>query len=142
MGSILAIDYGLKRIGLAISDEEKIFAFPYNVIENKNLKYVLLEISNIVLEKEIDLIIVGMPYNMPGSGKLKGEMAEKVEEFVKHLSESVKIPIETVDERLSSFAASENLKESSISSRDYKMLLDKEAARLLLEEYIENSKKM
>lgn len=137
MGAILAIDYGLKRIGLAVSDPSRTFAFPHGVIENKNFDFVLSYIDKVVLEKEIDLIIVGMPYNMPGINKPEGEMVKNVEKFIEKLKGTVKISVETVDERLSSFMAEENLKERGKSTKKLKELVDIEAARLLLEEFIQ-----
>lgn len=139
MGSILAIDYGLKRIGLAVSDEKRVFAFPHSVIENKSFESVANFILDVVCEKNVDLIIVGMPFNMDGS---KGKMAKEVEEFIRRLKFKINIPVETVDERLSSFIAEENLKERGISQKGSKELIDKEAARLLLVDFLTKSKKI
>lgn len=133
MGSILAIDYGLKKIGLAVSDKSRSFTFPYGVIENKNFNYVVLELQRIVEEKEIDLILIGMPFNMDNT---KGEMALKVDKFIDGLKKKLAIDIQVVDERLSSFAAEENLKESSLSAKKIKKYVDSEAARLILEEHL------
>jgi putative Holliday junction resolvase len=140
MGSILAIDYGLKRVGLAISDPERSFAFPCDVIENKNFNYLIAQISNLILEKEVDLILIGMPYNMNKSNSdvTKNEMEKNVELFIKQLQKSIKVPLKTVDERLSSFAAEEKLREAGISAKKSKKYIDSEAARLLLEEFIQN----
>lgn len=134
MGSILSIDYGLKRIGFAVSDPSQHFAFPFDVIENKSYESVSSFIKKTITEKEIDLIVIGLPLNMDGSS---GEMVKKVQDLVNKLKKEISIPIETVDERLSSFAAAENLKESFISSKKSKKFLDMEAARLILEEYIQ-----
>lgn len=139
MGSIIAIDYGLKRVGIAVSDPERIFAFPSAVLENKGIELLIKEISDIVLEKEADLIIVGMPYNMPGVKSLKSEMAIKVEKFISKLKEKIPLKIEIIDERLSSFMAEENLKEAGISSKKSKKFVDAEAARIMLEEYLSKS---
>lgn len=139
MGAILSIDFGLKRIGLAVSDQDRLFAFPHLVIQNNGLEKVLLEIVKIVDEKSIDLIVIGMPFNMDGS---KGKMAKEVEEFIRGLKFKINIPVETVDERLSSFIAEENLKERGISQKGSKELIDKEAARLLLVDFLTKSKKI
>ena len=135
MGSILAIDYGLKHIGFAVSDPACSFAFPYSVIENKNFDYVLSYVKNIVSEKEIDLIITGMPFNMDGS---KGKIAKVAEDFAKKLESSLDVPVKLQDERLSSFSANENLKEAHVNAKKSKMFVHKESARILLEEYIKN----
>lgn len=140
MGSILSIDYGTKRIGLAVSDPSRIFAFPCGVLENNNLKDVLSNIKNIISEKDIDLIIVGMPYDMNQNIKNQdGQMAKIVQAFIKKLKEEITISVETVDERLSSFIAEERLKESGLSSKKSKKFVDEEAARLLLEEFIQKT---
>lgn len=138
MGAVLSIDYGLKRIGLAISDESRSFAFPYNVIENKNFSFILSIIKKVINEKEIDLIIVGFPLNMDST---ESSMTKKVLDFVKKIQEEIKIPIETIDERLSSFAASENLKDRGLTAKKLKEHIDVEAARLLLEEYLQKIQK-
>ena len=145
MGTILAVDYGLKRVGLAISDPGRTFAFPCDVIENKNFDYLFSRINNLILEKDVDLILVGMPYNMNKSNldmtqnTTKNEMEKNVEIFISKLQESVKIQIKIVDERLSSFAAEEKLKEAGLSAKKSKKYIDSEAARLLLEEFIQSS---
>jgi len=140
MGTILAIDYGLKRVGLAISDPERSFAFPCDVIENKSYDYLISQINNLILEREVDLILVGMPYNMnkSNSDMIKNEMEKNVELFINQLQKSIKVPLKTVDERLSSFAAEERLKEAGLSAKKSKKYIDSEAARLLLEEFIHN----
>ena len=146
MGRILSIDYGLKRIGLAISDELKSFAFPCGVIENKNFDFVLQYLKTIIIEKEINLIIIGMPYSWSRGSKAvnpgkKMSMENLVCKFVKKLKISLSIPVEVFDERFSSFAAQENLKESGISAKKSKKFIDAEAARLILEEYLQSTKK-
>ena len=135
MGSILAIDYGLKRIGLAISDENRLFAFPYSTIENKNNETVINRIKEIILEKEIDLILIGISYyKKEVHGKIS--MEDIVTNFTNKLKKSINIKVDIIDERFSTFAANENLKEAGISAKEAKKYIDQEAARLLLEEYI------
>ena len=133
MGSILAIDYGLKRIGLAVSDPGRVFAFPCGVIENKNINRVISEIQKVISEKEVDLIIIGMPYNMD---KSKGEMVKNVEKFMKILKEKLSMEIKSIDERLSTFTAEENLRQSNMSSKKMKKYIDSEAARVILEDFL------
>ena len=144
MGSILAIDYGLKRVGLAISDQDRLFAFPYKVLENKNFNYLLEKIKVIINEKDINLIIVGMPYNQRSKirdrGSEKNVMEKLICEFIERLKKATGIPTEIVDERLSSFTAEENLKERGLSARKLKKFVDEEAARLLLDEFIQKIK--
>lgn len=140
MGTILAVDYGTKRIGLAVSDPGKIFAFPCAAIENKGFDFVLSQINELISEKEVELILIGMPYNMNKkvSDEKKNEMEINVENFINKLQKLISVPIKTVDERLSSFAAEEKLKEAGISAKKSRKYIDSEAARLLLEEFLPN----
>ena len=141
MGKILSVDYGKKRIGFALSDIERKFSFPLIVLENKNFSYVLSCIKEIITEHEVDLIIIGLPFNMPeykNQTNLKSKMAIEIENFVNNLKNEIRISIEIVDERLSSFMAGEKLKEAGLSAKKIKEVIDKEAARFLLENYIES----
>lgn len=139
MGSILSIDYGLKRVGVAFSDPNRVFSFPYGIIENKGFDFLVNKLKEIIEEKEVDLIIIGMPFNMPEIKEKKSDMALKIEDFIKKLSKEFShIEIETIDERLSSFTAEERLKEAGISSKKSRKFVDTEAARLMLEDFIEN----
>lgn len=133
MGSILAIDYGLKRIGLAISDPDRVFAFPLKVLENKGFNFIVSSINDIIDERSVDLIIIGIPYSI---NKNKSKMEDIVSDFVKKIEKEIKIPVKTIDEKLSSFSAEENLKERGISARKFKEYVDMEAARLLLNEFL------
>src|SRR5215470_8677945 len=96
---ILAIDHGAKRIGIALSDELKMIAQPLQLIPAEPLASFLTRLIQIVQEKEVELIIVGMPRNMNGS---YGPAALKVQEFVAALKSAVTVPIQTLDERLTS----------------------------------------
>lgn len=142
MGTILAIDYGLKRIGLAVSDPQEKLAFPFGVINNKNFNYVLSCLKEIIKDKEISLILVGMPYhinkNIDGNSK-ESSMVLTISEFVKKLQKNLFIPVKTVDEKLSTFSAQEKLIETGLSIKQAKKYLDQESARLILEEYLESS---
>ena len=145
MGSVLSIDYGLKRIGLAISDPLRKFAFPLTVLENKGFTYVLSSIKEIIKDREIELIIIGIPYNlnskMGGQNvNSKNDMQETIEKFVEKLQKDIKVSIKKVDERYSSFLAEENLKEAGLNSKKSKSFVDLEAARLLLEEFLKDGK--
>lgn len=139
MGSILSIDYGLKRIGLAVSDPMRSFTFPFGVIENKNIKQILSEIKQIVTDRDIDLILIGLPLNMDNS---KSEMTLKVELFANQVEKELNLKVVLLDERLSSFQAEENLRKSNLNAKKMKKYVDSEAARIILEDYINSSSKM
>ncbi|MBX7065881.1 MAG: Holliday junction resolvase RuvX [Parachlamydiales bacterium] len=133
MARVAAIDYGLKRIGLAVSDKERKIALPVNVVEGG--KKALHNIREALPLKEIDLILIGLPLEMNGK---KGPMAQVVEEFAKMLGEALQIPIQLVDERLSSKGADAKLKEISLNRKSRSEKIDMVAATLLLQTYLDS----
>src|SRR5213596_2867617 len=99
---ILAIDHGSKRIGIAISDELNMIAQPLEFIPAEPFANFLTRLKELLRDKEVELILVGMPRNMNGS---YGPAALKVQHFVGALKGAVTVPIETWDERLTSAQA-------------------------------------
>src|SRR5437773_12194505 len=99
---ILALDHGTKRIGVAVSDELKMIATPLEYIPAEPFAEFLARLREILREKEVELILIGMPRNMDGS---YGPAALKVQEFVAVLKDAVAIPIKTLDERLTTVQA-------------------------------------
>ena len=99
---LLGIDPGKNRLGLAISDEDKLVSTPFKTIVKKNNSNFINEIKEIIIENNIKGIIVGNPINMDGS---KGPSAQSANDFAKYLSNNVSIPITLWDERLSSEGA-------------------------------------
>ena len=101
---ILALDHGTKRIGVAISDETKVIALPLEFIPAEPFADFLARLKEIIREKEVESILVGMPRNMDGS---YGPAAQKVQEFVAVLKEAIGLPVRTWDERLTSAQANQ-----------------------------------
>src|ERR1035438_4768692 len=99
---ILALDHGTKRIGVALSDETKTIAQPLEYILAEPFAAFLERLKKILVEKEIDLILIGQPRNMDGS---YGPAAQKVETFVAVLKTAITVPIKMWDERLTSTMA-------------------------------------
>ncbi len=132
MGRVAAIDFGLKRIGLAVSDSGRKIALPVAVVEGG--KKAIANIRAALPLKEVDLILVGLPLEMSGK---KGEMAILVEAFAKTLEEALGIPILLVDERLSSKGADVKLKEISLNRKERSERIDMVAATLLLQSYLD-----
>ncbi|MBE7497974.1 MAG: Holliday junction resolvase RuvX [Verrucomicrobiaceae bacterium] len=134
MPRILAIDHGTVRIGLAISDEMEIVASPLRTI------YAHQEperaIARIVREKHIGKIVIGMPYHMSGD---KGGAAERVERFATSLGKELQhaVPVEFVDERLSSVEAEASLSRSGITDKKARnAVVDQLAAVVILQQYL------
>jgi len=102
MGKILGIDIGDRKTGIAIADTQLPIATPRGIIDEPNRERRIALIAQIVREESIERIIIGLPLN------LKGEIAhqaEKVLAFIKHLKKTIDVPIETIDERLTSKAS-------------------------------------
>jgi putative Holliday junction resolvase len=132
---ILAIDHGTKRMGIAISDELGMVAQPLEFISAEPFEGFVHRLKEIVREKPVELILVGIPRNMNGS---YGPAAAKVQEFVAELQEALPIPIRTVDERLTSVQAHRLLTEAEVSGRKRKGKVDKSAAAILLQSYLDS----
>jgi putative Holliday junction resolvase len=132
---ILAVDYGRKRIGLAISDELGITARPLVVINRKNRDADLKKLRQICAENAVSRIIVGNPLHITGE---TSEMAEEATRFAARLKKSLHLEVEMVDERLTSWEARQSLHETrgrSTASRD---AVDDIAAAVLLRDYLEH----
>src|SRR5437879_5214062 len=108
---VLAIDHGTKRIGIAVSDELKMIAQPLEYIPAEPFADFLGRLKDILREKEVDLVIVGMPRNMDGS---YGAAALKVQEFVAAVRKAVTVPIQMLDERLTSAQANRFLIQGNV----------------------------
>lgn len=134
MHRILAIDYGDTRIGLALSDPLKIIAKPFDVIINESQDYVFEKLNSIIIQKNIDTIVIGLPKNMNGSVGFQGE---KVKEFFEDFSHENVAKIVYVDERLSSQKATEVLHAQGKNEKAQKGIKDAYAASIILQEYLE-----
>jgi putative holliday junction resolvase len=131
---ILGIDHGTKRIGLAISDELGIIAQPLEYVLAEPFDKFLARLKEIIHEKEVELLLVGMPRNMDGS---YGEAALNVEAFIAVLKETLGVPIKTWDERLTSAQANRFLIQGNVRREKRKEKVDKTAAAILLQSYLD-----
>ena len=132
---ILGIDYGEKRIGMAVSDPLGITAQGLPTIERTNIQDDLQKILNVVREKEVREIVVGLPKNMNNS---LGEKAQAVLNFVALLKKDINIPINVIDERLSTVRANRAMLEGDLSRKKRKDRVDMIAAQLILQDYLAN----
>src|ERR1043165_1255202 len=99
---ILALDHGTRRIGLALSDEMQMIASPLEYVLAEPLDKAIARLAEIIRDKEVGLILVGMPRNMDGT---YGPAAEKVKQFILTIQEHITVPVKTWDERLTSVQA-------------------------------------
>ncbi|MCK5457482.1 MAG: Holliday junction resolvase RuvX [Melioribacteraceae bacterium] len=130
---ILGIDYGAKRVGIAITDPLRIFAYGLTTIQN-DLKF-WDNLSKLFEEYDVELIVLGYPLNESGE---RSSSTELIEKFQIELEEKIKLPIELVDERYSSSIAQQQVLESVTSKkkRRNKGLIDKNAAAIILQDYL------
>ncbi len=134
MSRILGIDHGTVRIGLAVSDELQLVASPLKTVDAR--QDAENEIAQIVRDKRIGKIVIGMPFHMSGS---RGEAAERVEVFGNKLGKALshEVPIEFVDERLSSVEAEASLSRAGITGKKERSeLVDQLAAVVILQDYL------
>ena len=131
---ILALDHGSKRIGVAVSDELQIIAQPLEYVAAEPFADFLKRLKEILHEKEVELVLVGLPRNMDGS---YGPAALKVQAFVAALNGAITIPIKTCDERLTSVQANRVLIEGGVRRDKRKEKVDKMAAAILLQSYLD-----
>jgi putative Holliday junction resolvase len=131
---ILALDHGTKRIGVALSDETKTIAQPLEYILTEPADKFLERLKVILAEKEVDLILIGLPRNMDGT---YGPATEKVKAFINVLKETITIPIKTWDERLTSTMANRVLIQGGVRRDQRKEKVDKMAAAILLQSYLD-----
>lgn len=129
--AVLGIDYGSKRMGLAVSDLSRTIATPYKILYRREISADMAELRKIMAEKEIGAVVMGLPLQMNGE---EGEIAAEVRKFAAILEENFKFPVLLWDERLSS-SAMENflIKEADLSRKKRAKVLDASAAAYILQ---------
>jgi len=130
---LLGLDYGDKNIGVALSDEFGWTAQGLEVISNKDKAAVLTHIARIVEQYEVQEFVVGLPKNMNGS---LGPRAEICLTFAQSLRETFNLPVHLWDERLTTVSAQRTLIEADVSRKKRKLVIDKLAASLILQGYL------
>lgn len=132
--SALGLDVGTKRIGVAGCDRTGLIASGVNTIERKYLQQDIEQIRQLVNEREVNVLVVGLPYSMDGS---LGFQARQIQKFAKRLAKALKLPVEYVDERLTSYQAEQMLIAENRSPSRNKGLIDRIAACLILQQWLD-----
>ena len=135
LSRILGLDYGERRIGLALSGPMGIIAKPLAIIDRQKTKDHISRISEIISEKNISSIVVGLPLTMKGS---YSQQTEIVLAFIDQLKSDLQIPVMAIDERLSSVAAEKSLQEQNVKTGYEKGRVDETAAAIFLQEYLDS----
>jgi putative Holliday junction resolvase len=132
--SALGLDIGSKRIGVAGCDRTGLLATGITTIERTSFEQDVEQIRAIVLERQVQVLIVGLPYSMDGT---LGFQARQVQKFAKKLGKALNLPVEYTDERLTSFQAEQLLKSEKRSPSRHKALIDRKAAALILQQWLD-----
>ena len=135
---VMGLDPGDKRTGVAISDPLGWTAQGKKVIESSSFQDIIKEVKELIEQYEVEKIIVGLPRNMDGS---LGERAQRVEKFIEELKSQVDIPVKAWDERLSTAQAERTLLEADLSRQRRKQVIDKMAAVMILQNYLDQQTK-
>jgi putative Holliday junction resolvase len=132
-GPWLAVDYGRKRVGIAISDSENRLAMPLCTLTRNTDRQLIREIARIIDRESVTEILVGEPRRLDGA---RGDAAERAERFARQLGDSTGRPWTMIDEALTSRAAEERLREAGIDVKRHPERIDQVAAQILLEDLI------
>ncbi len=135
---IMGLDIGSRTIGVAVSDELGITAQGLKTIKRRSMEEDLKEISQIIAEFKINKIVVGLPKSMNGT---IGSQAETVLQWMKDVKEKIDLPMDSWDERFSTVEASRTLLQADLSRRKRKGVIDKVAAVLILQGYLDQAGK-
>lgn len=131
---VLAIDFGERRIGLAISDPEGRLALPLDTLERTGDRQAQRHIARLVAERGVTSLVVGEPRRLDGS---RGSAAERVRGFAQRLAEKTGLPLELVDEALTSVEATARLRDAGVDPRRHPGRVDALAAQILLQEALD-----
>ncbi|HEV2847305.1 MAG TPA: Holliday junction resolvase RuvX [Thermoanaerobaculia bacterium] len=130
----LGIDFGEKRIGLAISDPGGRLAVPLVTLERRNDRSALRQIAEIAQREGVGRLVLGEPVDLEGN---RGPFAERVRRFGERLAEMTGLPLEMVGEALTSAEAAGRLRQAGIASRRNPERIDAVAAQILLQEALD-----
>ncbi len=130
----LGLDVGSKRVGVAGCDGTGLIATGLTTIKRSSWKEDIRQLQEIVIERDIKVLVVGLPYTMDGT---IGFQAKQVQKFAQKVSEALQLPIEYVDERLTSKEAETQLKSQKRFSSYDKGLIDRRAAAIILQQWLD-----
>ena len=136
MGRLLGIDYGLKRVGLALSDPLGMFASSLDTLPNDSAKKLMALLQDVIKTHDVEMIILGLPVRSTGE---LGDAAERVQKFGTQLAEATGLPVLYEDERFTSVIAQQVLRDQGVQPSRQKHLIDKTSAALILQCYMDKA---
>lgn len=142
MVSALGLDLGAKRIGVAGCDRTGLIATGITTIHRTNFESVLGPLRELIKTRAVEVLVVGLPYTLDGE---IGSQAKKIQKMARRLSKALELPVEFVDERLTSFAAKELVQEARSAGASKKRtqtkgLIDRKAAAIILQQWLDNQR--
>ena len=136
MSRSLGIDFGTRRIGLALSDPTGTLATPLPFLENSTPEEVTKNLKDLVENHGVETIVVGMPRNMDGT---YGPSAEKVRNFIAQTQPHLAAKVVTIDERLTTTQASRDLSQIGLNQKDLRKKVDSSSAALILQQFLDRN---
>jgi putative holliday junction resolvase len=130
----LGLDVGQKRIGVAGCDGTGLIATGLTTITRKSYAQTIEDLRQIVRDREVEILVIGLPYSMDGS---LGKQAIHIQKFAETVSKALSLPYEFVDERLTSYEAEQFMQAERISLKENKGLIDRKAAALILQQWLD-----
>ncbi len=134
---LMGLDVGDKRIGIALSDEGFVIASPKETLERRGNRKDIAHLLDLAQREDVSEILVGMPLSLNGS---EGPQAQKVGRFIEALKAETDIPVTTWDERLTTVSAERALLEGDVSRATRKKTIDRVAAALILQGYLDSKR--
>lgn len=136
--SALGLDVGKKRIGVAGCDGTGLIATGLTTIERRSFQDDVEQLRDLVKGRQVEILVVGLPYNMDGS---VGFQAKQVQKFSRRLGQALQLPVEFVDERLTSFQAEQLLQAENRAPSRHKALIDRKAAAIILQQWLDDRRR-
>ncbi len=131
----LGLDVGSKRIGVAGCDGLGLIATGVTTIWRTSFLEDVAQLAAIIAERQVEILVLGLPYTMDGT---IGSQAKQVQKFARRIATAIELPIEYVDERLTSYAAEEMMKAAKISVSQNKATIDRIAAAVILQQWLDD----
>jgi len=131
----LGIDFGLKRVGLALSDRTGTLVSPYRTIERTTRDALFDELAEILQKESVEAVVIGLPLSLEGEDTLT---TRQVRNFAESMARRTELPVHLMDERLSSAQAEEELNAAGLRGKKRKAVLDSQAAAVILRSWLES----
>lgn len=135
MGRVIGLDVGTQTIGIALSDELRMFTTPHSTLERHGVQKDTARLMAIIQERKVDHVVVGLPYELDGSEQRSARLARQIGDAV---SEASGLPVTYIDERFTSVEAERLLIAQNVSRKRRKEVIDQVAAALILQSFLDH----